>query len=586
METSDHSKNREKPKSQKSRTNHQNIKKVKKKLSFLLFAIPCSIFAQSNVEVKTVDLNANGKSKTSKIVKASYDNENGAKLTFVNINCDGNTSVGGSSVTFSAKELDYDFEHLLFDKDFNFKNIEKEKIYGLNNTLPKYPVLGQDYLINSIFHYLPGANAKGGWLDQYSLGVKTIAMDKGAYFACDQKIVPQKESVQISFPSESILFSHSTMEGVYLLTQNSQSETTVNVRYFDHSGNQKQNSSFSFNYGMCSKVNVLKNENGGLDLIVIAQPTDKYSKYGIKIDKIKSNPLEFEYIRIDGSNLKLKERFTFSALSTQWYPESVIENNGAVYVLGSASKKVKLSEYHFGGIMTTEGSSFQNWLRIDELENYQFIKIKGGKAEYVKSYTPDQMINSQSLVNGSKGSNNPNGYFRLQEIKILYDKLFITGQNSSMGKDGDERKQEFMMLIDDKGELNKLFFVPKSNYSNSNMFFSPDNKSVYWAIYDYSNYTVRASKSIPVQVIAGGFLIGGDDRIITSKRKIDDGPLLQIVKIDLTNNTAGDLETFGKDEYTLFDECKILYSNETEVTFLGLSGNVKDRTAKIIRLKL
>lgn len=555
-------------------------------LSFLLFAIPCLLSAQSKVDVLSMDLNANGKTKTSKFVKATYDNETGAKLTFVNIDCDGSTSVGGSAVTFTAKELDYNLEHLHFDKNFTFKSLEKEKINGLNNVLPLYPVLGQDYLINSNYHYLPGANAKGGWLDQYSLGVKTIAMDKGGFYACDQRIVPQKQTVQISFPGESILFSHSTMDGVYLLTQNSQAETTVNIRYFDHAGNQKSSSSLLFNYGMSSKVNVLNKANGGFDLVMIAQPTDKYNKYGIKIDKIKSNPLEFEYIRIDGSNLNVKERFTFNAQSTQWYPENVIESNGAVYVLGAAAKKVKLNEYHFGGIMATEGSNFQNWLRIDELENYQIVKVKEGKAEYVKSYTPEDMSKSQSLVNGSKGNNNPNGYFRLQEIKVVNENLYITGQNSSMGKDGDDRKQEFMMLIDDKGELNKLFYVGKSNYSNSSMFFSPDSKSVYWAIYDYSNYNVRANKLIPVQVIAGGNLVGGDDRVITSKRKIDEGPLLQIVKIDLVNKVAGDIETFGKDEYTLFDECKILYTSQSEVAFLGLAGNVNERTAKIIRLKL
>lgn len=543
------------------------------------------LFSQTNIEVKTVDLNANGKSKTSKIVGASYDQQIGTKLSFVNIQCDGSTSVGASSVTFSAKELDYYFEHLNFDDNFNFKSIENEKINGLNNALAKYPVLGQDYKINSIYHYLPGANAKGGWLDQYSLVVKTIAMDKVAYFACDQIVKAQKEKTLISFPGESILFSYSTMDGVYLLTQNSQSETTVNVRYYDHDGNQKVTSNFTFNYGMCAKVNVLKNENGGEDLVLIAQPTEKYSKYGIKIDKIKSNPLEFEYIRIDGTNLKVKERFNFNALSTQWYPETVLEKNGSVYVLGAASKKVKLSEYHFGGIMTTEGSSFQNWLRIDELENYQFIKVKGGKAEYVKSYTPDYMAKSQSLVSGAKGGNNANGYFRLQEIKVINEKLFISGQNSSMGSNGDERKQEFVMLIDENGELNKLFYVPKSNYANSNMFISADNKTMYWAVYDYSNYEVRANRLMPVQVIAGGFLAGGDDRVITSKRKIDEGPLLQIVKIDLSTNTAGPLETFGKDEFTLFDECKILYQNQSEVVFLGLSGAIKDRSAKIIKLK-
>lgn len=552
----------------------------------MAFAVPCLLAAQTKVDVMSIDLNANGKTKTSKFVKATYNNEAGAKLTFVNIDCEGKTSVVGNTATFTAKELDYHLEHLYFDRNFTFKNLEKEKINGLNNVLPLYPVLGQDYLINSNYHYLPGANAKGGWLDQYALGVKTIAMDKGGFYACDQIIVPQKQSVQISFTGESILYAYSTMDGVYLLTQNSQSETTVNIRFFDHAGNQKSSSSVLFNYGMASKVNVLNKANGGLDLVLIAQPTDKYNKYGIKIDKIKSNPLEFEYIRIDGLNLNVKERFTFNAQSTQWYPENVVESNGAVYVFGAAAKKVKLSEYHFGGIMTTEGSSFQNWLRIDELENYQILKVKGDKAEYVKSYTPDDMSRAQSLVNGSKGNNNPNGYFRLQEIKVVDDHLYITGQNSSMGKDGDDRKQEFMMLIDDKGELSKLFYVGKSNYSNSNMFFSSDKKSVYWAIYDYSDYTVRANKLIPVQVIAGGNLVGGDDRVITSKRKIDEGPLLQIVKIDLVNKVAGDIETFGKDEYTLFDECKILYANPSEVAFLGLAGKINERSAKVIRLKL
>lgn len=555
-------------------------------LSFLMFTLPALIFAQSKVEVKTVDLNANGKSKTSKIVTSTYDEKTKeSKLIFVKTLCEGSETKNATTRTFTAKELSYEFEHLTFDKDYNFKSIEKENISGLQNAIMKYPIMGKDFQITSSYSYLPGANAKGGWLDQYSYGVKTIAQTRDGFFYCDQKIVPQKESLKIPFPGESVLFSYSLMSGVILLTQNSQSETTVNARFFDHEGNQKSTSSFVFNYGMSAKVNVLKNESGGEDFVLIAQPTEKYNKYGIKIDNIKSNALEFEYIRIDGASLKVKERFTFNAINTQWYPETVIEKNGAVYVFGPASNKVKLNEYHFGGILTTEGLSFQNWLRIDDLKNYQFIKVKEGKTEYVKSYTPDYMEKSQSLITGAKGGNDANGYFRLQEIKIVNDKLYITGQNSSMGKEGDDRKQEFMMLIDAKGDLEKLFYVPKTNYANSNMFFSPDNKSMYWSIYDYSNYEVRSNRLIPVQVMAGGFLAGGDDRAFTGKRKIDDGPLLQIVKIDLVTNSAGALETFGKDEYTLFDECKVLYTNEKEVVFLGLAGKVNERTAKIISLK-
>jgi hypothetical protein len=549
-----------------------------------LFTATNLLQAQSNVQVKTVDLNANGKTKSSKLVTSDFNATTGeSKLTFVKTVCDGNETQGYNSRTFTAKDIIYNFEHLHFDRDFGFQKLEQEQIKGLNNAIVKYPVNGKGFDLTSNYGYVTGANQKGGWLSQYEYVVNMYASARDGFFFCDQRIEAQKTSLEVPFPAEGAIFNHSTMDGVIVLTQNSQTETTLNIRLYDHSGDKKAESSMKFDYAIALKGIVLKNEAGGEDIIVIAQPTGKYNKYGIKVEKVKADPLEFEYIRIDGTTTNVKERFTFKAVSTQWYPETVVEHNGAVHVLGPAAAKVKLSDYHFGGIMTTEGLSFQNYLRIDELENYQFIKAKGGKAEYVKSLTPDQMAAASTLVAGAKGGNSPSGFFRLQEMKFVDDALFITGQNLTMGKEGDNRKQEFIMMINGSGDLTNLFYVPKSNYANSNMFVAPDKKSMYWAIYDYSEHDVHAYRKIPVQIITG-YVKGGDDKAMVGKRKIDEGPLLQIVRFDLTNKTAGPLETFGKDEYTLFDESPVLYANDKEVVFLGLAGKVKERVTKVITL--
>jgi hypothetical protein len=532
------------------------------------------IFSQSKVEVQTIELVANGKGKTSKIVEANFDPETKqSKLTFVNTQCDGSGDYD---------EIRYKFEHLTFDENFNFKSLEEEKINGLGNVIFKYPVLGVNQEFKSLYDYTFGANKDGGWMSQYEFVVKG---DKRAEF-CAQTLVAKKTGLDIRFTNGNGLFKNVTSDGVLAISQNSTVENNIVVQHFNHQGALKNESSFSIDYGFALKGLVLKNEKGGEDIVLIIQPTAKYNKYGIKVDKVKSNPLEFEYIRIDGNSLKVKDRATFNAISTQWIPEYLLEKNGAVYVFGQASEKVKMNEYHFGGIMTTEGSSFQNYVRVDELLNYQIIKVKNNAVEYVTSLSPKDMAGVEKIIDGAKGKNNASGYFRKQEIKIVDDKVYITGQNTKPGSKGDERSQEFMMMIDEKGKLTNLFYVPKSNYANSNMFFSSDKKAMYWAIYDYSKYDMVAVKFNPTQLGVNGAVVGGDDHFFDQKRKIDEGPELQIVKIDLTNKTAGQLEVFGKNEYTLFDETPVLYSNDKEVVFIGVAGSIKERQSKIIRLKL
>jgi hypothetical protein len=107
---------------------------------FLLTLICISSFAQIPLDVKTIDLSANGKSKNARFVTASYNKETKeATLTFVKTYCDG--QVGGGY--FTAKDVVYDFEHLLFGNDLGFKTLTEEKLVYLQNTILKYPVLGK-----------------------------------------------------------------------------------------------------------------------------------------------------------------------------------------------------------------------------------------------------------------------------------------------------------------------------------------------------------------------------------------------------------------------------------------------------------
>lgn len=532
------------------------------------------LFGQLNIDIKTLELVANGKSKSSKIVETVYNpNTKETRLTFVTTWCNG----GGE-----YDEIRYAFEHLTFDENFVFKSKVEESINGLGSVIYKYPVLGIRQEFKSIYDYVPGANKNGGWLAQ----VEYVTKGNSSANICEQRLGVRKTNLEpILFSGGNVLYKNTTADGVLVVSQNSTVANNIVVQFFDHQGVSKKEFSFAINYGFAIKGLTLKNEKGGEDIVLIVQPTAKYSKYGIKIDQVKSNPLEFEYIRIDGKTAQLKERTTFNAVSSQWIPEYLVEENGAVYVFGQAAVKVMMNDYHFGGLLTIEGMKFQNYIRVDELKNYQFIKVKNGAVEYVSNLTPKDMAGVEKLIDGAKGKNTASGYFRMQEIKIVDGRIYLTGQNTKPGKIGDERSQEFIMMIDEKGKLNNLYFIPKSNYANSNMFITPDKKTMYWAIYDYSKYDIIASKFIPTQVGVNNTVIGGDDHAFNEKRKIDEGPQLQIVKIDLTNNKAGKLENIGQDEFTVFDDHPVLYVNNHQVAFIGLAGKIKERVSKVIILK-
>jgi hypothetical protein len=550
--------------------------------------IHTSLFAQTvPIEVKKIDLSGNGKNKNSKIVGCEYNAATKTtKLSFASTICEGSESKSSSSRSFVADGLKYSFEYFNFNESFDFVKLDKEDVSGLRNALLKAPVLGQQFLIESPYGYVPGADRKGGWLTQYNYATKVYASTRYGFFTCNETIEAKKGDITIPFssPPESVLSSHPVKDGVMVLTQNSQSETTVNARFFDHTGAKKAESTFKISYGFAARVLPFKTANGITDLILILQPTEKFNKYGIKIDVVKSNPLEFEFIRIDGSTMQLKDRFTFNAINTQWYVEQVVENNGALYLLGQSSNKIELCSYGYGAFGISEGGSVADMVRIDKLENYQVMKIQGGKMVYINAFTPADMAKVETLVPGAKGSNDASGYFRLQEVKIVNDKIYITGQNTKPGKSGDDRKQEFLMMLSESGKLSHLFYVPKSNYANSNMFFSEANKSLIWAIYDYSEYEITATRREPTQIKLG-FLVTGDDHTFMGKVKNDDGPQLQLVKFDLATNTPSSLQICGKDEYTLFDDYPVLYSNGKEIVFFGVSGKNKERFVNVIRAK-
>ena len=541
-------------------------------------------FAQLKVDVQTTPLNANGKSSDSRFVSAVYNTETKeTKLIFNTSECV--SSRGGGYITYSA--VKYNFENIVVDEKFQFKTIEKSTVEGLDKALEIAPVIGPNSDFKLPFGYTNGANRKGAWLNQMEIHPKVNpAASIHGYVGCSYDLVAEKTKFEISFEGKGLVSSLATTDGVMVLTQEGSGEDLViKSLFYDHQGNVKQQSEFKIPYGFAIQTLALKTKNQHPDLVLIVQPTDKYSKYGIKVNKIKENPLEFEFIRIDGNTMEVKERFSFNAVNTQWYVDKVVEDNGAVYVFGQSSKKVELCDYMFGVFTTIEGGNFSNYVRIDKLENYQVMKVKDGKLSYIKSYTPKDMEKVQTAIPGAKGGNSPSGYFRLQEIKFANNKVFITGQNSETAADGDKRKEEFLMILSETGDLSNLFYIPKKGYANSNLFFNAGNTSMIWAIYDYSEFYVAATRMTDCQLnTIYNKVLGGSDHQLKGTTKNDDGPQLQLVKFDLSNNTPSPLQICGKDEYTLFDEKPVLYANPSEIVFLGTAGKNKERVAKFIKV--
>lgn len=562
---------------------------MKKSVSlFSAIMLTSTIYAQIAQEVKTVDLSANGKSNSARFVGASQSKgSKEIKMTFTRRTCE--RSEAGNTITFEG--TNYDFEHLIFDEQLNFNRIEKESVLGMAKALAIAPVLGRDVEVNEPYGYVQGASREGTWLNQHkyypkiyaSAGVSAITS------GCLERLEAKKTDVGISFKGEGFLYHNPMPEGVaticYAAIEGTES-VTILPRLYDHYGEKKKETSFVVPYkNFAARFVKLRKQDGTNDYIMVLQPTTSWNKYGIKVAETKTNPLEFEYFRIDGQSMELKERLTFNAVNSQWLLEHAIEHNGAIYLFGQASDKVELTGYGYGPFPVAEGGNFQNAVRIDELENYQIVKIQGGKLAAVSTITPDEMEKKQQIVPGTKGSNDPSGYFRLQEIKFHGDKIFISGQNTRPGKEGDNRKQEFVMMLSNEGKLEKLAYLPKSNYTDSRMFFSADSKTMYWAIFDYSEYNVIARRKEPTQIKIG-FVMGGNDHTITDKKSNDDGPQLQLVKIDLPAFNVAPLQICGADDYTLVDECQVLYSNDQEVVFLGVAGKKKERVAKFIRMKL
>lgn len=543
-----------------------------------------SAFAQFELEVKKVELSGNGKSKQARLVSSEYDvATKKTNLLYSYTTCEGDQTSDASYRYFEADGLAYNFEKMSFDANFNFLNLDKSNVSGLANALKVAPVLGPDFNIASPYGYVIGANREGSWLTQHKLYTKVVSTSRNGLFYCNEVIQARKGELMIPFPGESVMFNKTVANGVYVATQNSKAETTVNTGFFDHTGKKLVSGTFNVNYAFASIGFVLTKEDGGTDLVFILQPTQKYNKYGIKVDKLKANTLEFEYIRVDGKTMNVKERFTFQAKNSQWYVEHAIERNNAVYLFGPASTGAEPTPYGFGGFSAIEGK-FDGFVSVDKLTNYQIAKIKAGKAEYVSSFTPADMQKTQSIVGGAKGKSNPTGYFRLQEIKFFNDRIFITGQGCKLSTPGDERYQTFMMMINEAGTLTNLFSIPKDKYANSNLFFSTDGNTLMWAVYDYSEYEIQASKKEQAGIKLG-FYQKGDDHIFLGKRKNDDGPMLQLVRIDLTANKASALQNCGVEEYTLYDDYPVLYSSGSEVVFLGTSGKNKERFTNVIKVK-
>lgn len=545
-----------------------------------------SMQAQIALDVKTMDLSANGKSKKARFVSAKKANGE-LKLTFSTRTCEQHDL--GAVIEFEGTK--YNFEHLIFDDQLQFKRLEEESVVGMGKALAIAPVLGSGVDVKDGYGYWQGAGREGSWLDQYRYYPKIYASVGSKYnpSGCVERLEAKKTGMKIPFTGEGFLYSCPLGNEITTLTYTAANGTETAKGYcriYGTDGSKKKETTFDIPYkNFAARFLKVQRTDGVYDHIMILQPTSGWNKYGVKVAETKTNPLEFEYFRIDGTTLEVKERFTFTALNTQWLPEQIVEHNGSLYILGQSAGKVKMTGYYYGGFQTAEGSNFQSATRVDELENYQIVRIQNGKMAGIGVITPDDMEKVQKNVSGGKGSNSPSGYFRFQELKIVNNNLYITGQNTSPGKEGDNRKEEFMMILNANLKPEHVYFVPKSNYANSNMFVSADAKTMYWAIYDYSNFDISAVRKEPTQIKAG-FVMGGIDHAFLGKSKSDDGPSLELVKIDLSTNAASTLQKCGEDDYTLLDECPVLYSNDKEVVFLGVSGGKKERVSKLITLKL
>lgn len=557
------------------------------------------LMAQVNLTTKSFELESINKHKGWGIIDAGLDPvTNNIYIKFAQSICDESKSVWTGTRTYRG--LEWNIDKVMFDNQFNFQSNELIKYrsseeaimnneYVFGKTYMPMPVnLGKSFLqggaslprgINNAFLFkqvVSGtAGISGFKVNVSAIGCQPVVRDtKTQGTLCGETTVVENlgstdaatEKGQRWIP----IYNNPVPDGGNVLF------STVGVnpdpnkghfvfRKYDKNAAVEKELALSFDYQCILSVKELELVPGKFDYIIMVHPLlYKKSK------QPTTQPLNYEYIRVNGETYDIKERIAFTSVYTRWIVEQVLEQDGSLYLAGqcTASKE--------------NYNSFDMW-NMKDYNGFQVMKITGGKVDYVTGIDEAAAQAVLKTVPGTKGKPDISFVFKhplvnsttnafQTEMTVVNGTLFISGQClTGYGSKGAERGSLVTMVIGKNGNLMAFLAKPESTFAKSNLFFSANGNTMYWAIQNIDVYN--------------DIYDAGNGLVLPKKYK---QPIaaLGVVTYDVTTNTLGNWQDFKNEEWGLQYGSPVLFDSPSATVFLGSKLTKKAKESEVVFIQL
>lgn len=334
----------------------------------------------------------------------------------------------------------------------------------------------------------------------------------------------------------------------------------VIYRQFDETLNELNRLDLPFDYTPIFQTFTHKN-NDQYDMILIAQPSKRAPYPSLAKMHKEKNPNQAELIYVDGKSLKVKYRIPFELPYSKWYKIAMLSNNDEIYFMGKCAtdNKTEMSNIDWGD---------------KGLDNFQILKFKNGKIDWIKGINAKTDASKIKLVTGEKIKGKSEKKIIIQtiyprntdDVVFLEDKFYIQGQVFN----GQLYLAEFNS---NTGDLLNYYVKPESIKAKQNLVFSKDKKNIYWLTYNYKNYNKYDSKTgvLTSDKIPG--MIAGE---------------LFVSKIEVGSGNFAPFKQLGKEEWAIsYHEPIVLdeYSADSFILY-GRTISKKAKNSELILVKV
>lgn len=556
-----------------------------KKLWTISIAIAAAIelCAQVSVTTKSFELESQNKHKGWSIMDAGRDDNNQVYIKFSQPICDESKSAWTGTRTY--KGLKWNIDKLIFDNDFNFQKTETKNYNSSEEALENNEyVFGKTFMpvmaggvggallsgvglptkpINNSYMFtkivVPSVAVTGFKIITSGIGCQPLATDtKTKGTLCGE--IPVAETINSEDAKEEkgqrwiALYNNPVPNGgnIFFATSGvNKDETKAHYvfRKYNENATVVKEMTLTLDYQGLPTVKEIEKAPGVFDYVVIINPF-----YYKKSKQPKTNPLNYEYIRIDGETFDIKERISFTGVYSKWIVENIIEKDGAVYLAGQCSDaKDKYSTFDV--------------YDFEEMNAYQVLKISNGKVDYINGFNKKDGEAALKTVPGVKGKTGVSYVLSSYPLKVVNGRLVITGQSIVGVSKGYDRDAMVTMIIAVDGKLQAYLAKPEKTFSKGDIYFSKDGNTMYWAIQDLDTYN--------------DIIDEGTGSIGPKKYKFIAADL-GIVKYDLAKNELGTWQSLANEEWAISYKQPFLYNSETEIVFIGKKLTKKAKESEIV----